>query len=1040
MSLPGAFKQEDLVFEIDTLPDLQFRVQNGFPVKLGDGTFGVVYEAFDPNDNTIYAVKLLYDNFATRPREFSSLDDTHYLKVCSSALTELPPDLQNNTQIKEALEKGSRGTAEIIARLQEVGVTNWKIVIDALQKHATSTAVQRFINEMEITKKIKRGLQRRGQPGNWVDGTVEIKGGTEKFHQSNAYKLLSSGGYFDSQRTQVSNFALVMDLYPFTLKDLLEKGPRRQLFRIKTGTLAEIFASAAPDELKRTAATIDELHKRVDAFPIDKLPGDDLTERSQVQQRLHNETESLFGYGLLSSMSIRDRVRTALPYLEGITKGLYNLHTVDPLEKGPLFHHDIKPANIFVKADPERRMSFDCALGDLGFVNPELVNVLQTQAPSHDELPLGSLHYRSPEQKEFFDIAMVEVRHKNNGITLMVHDPKFRGSFIEAGDIVVFSKDYSRKQWEILSIAPNNGNISVDIGASNTIAGNGDQTQVVFYKRQGHRTDLFGIGAILYDMITCGESPERFYESIRRFEYSEDPNQRGQPGSVADLLSKYSRVSTGRADDPSLLQIFEPFRHQSEGYYADREVVELILKCMLYKAKGTFYNDAKAPVEAAANLLLAIRSLMQMRNYNITLSDQYANPLVTLEVNERSPLEPNPFPSTILNLQRMSNPATRLAQGIYYFGRLIDALVFSSHAIDNNPSATNSVYLYELLPSRIHQVEANGRLAFTLSNPTYNTENDLIVELEADRVVKLNRDPTDPYIPDHLTFMRRDLQLFYLDHSSGPSGTALTLMYQYLDHSTFGDQMATGDKIVLTLPTGRRFLGTIIEVKKPQLTLRATFAHLTSGVNDLDLGRQRSGELLKATEKDNVAAAYYAQLHPARYYLEMLALHMHQFFFAYSPFTNETRDKIDLRLLREAKPEHLKIAKVSPQRTFLASRPKAPILESIHRQLARMYLRLALYDSPDSYFQGYSESVSNSWRKVIELVAGDADNLRAEIGEALVGDRQAFRFNPPIDLPLKPDVNAEIQAVNNPKNANSGQNSIEPLIDLRKLMRDLLVK
>ena len=47
----------------------------------------------------------------------------------------------------------------------------------------------------------------------------------------------------------------------------------------------------------------------------------------------------------------------------------------------------------------------------------------------------------------------------------------------------------------------------------------GEQTQVVFLKRQEYRTDLFGVGAIAFDLISCGRSSERFYESIRRFEF-----------------------------------------------------------------------------------------------------------------------------------------------------------------------------------------------------------------------------------------------------------------------------------------------------------------------------------------------------------------------------------------------------------------------------------------------------------------------------------------------------------------------------------------
>jgi hypothetical protein len=77
-----------------------------------------------------------------------------------------------------------------------------------------------------------------------------------------------------------------------------------------------------------------------------------------------------------------------------------------------------------------------------------------------------------------------------------------------------------------------------------------EQTQVIFLKRQEYRTDLFGVGAIAFDLISCGKSSERFYESIRRFEF--DGNVLG---SVEATIGKYRRVKDGLADEPELVHI-----------------------------------------------------------------------------------------------------------------------------------------------------------------------------------------------------------------------------------------------------------------------------------------------------------------------------------------------------------------------------------------------------------------------------------------------------------------------------------------------------
>ena len=135
----------------------------------------------------------------------------------------------------------------------------------------------------------------------------------------------------------------------------------------------------------------------------------------------------------------------------------------------------------------------------------------------------------------------------------------------------------------------------VQIAARSDQIKDGEQTQVIFLKRQEYRTDLFGVGAIAFDLISCGRSSERFYESIRRFEF--DGNGRG---SVESTIGKYRRVKDGLADEPELIHIFEPFRRGSD--YAPEAFVEFILRCMLYKAEKTFYAPLRGEAaDAGAN-------------------------------------------------------------------------------------------------------------------------------------------------------------------------------------------------------------------------------------------------------------------------------------------------------------------------------------------------------------------------------------------------------------------------------------------------------
>ena len=171
-------------------------------------------------------------------------------------------------------------------------------------------------------------------------------------------------------------------------------------------------------------------------------------------------------------------------------------------------------------------------------------------------------------------MANVEV-HVDGGRCLDVRDPSSPGA-CEKGDGVPLQSRQATICHIIQDIIPSTPTTPtrVHIAAALDQTRDREQTQVIFLKRQEYRTDLFGVGAIAFDLISCGKSSERFYESIRRFEF--DGNVRG---SVEATIGKYRRVKDGLADEPELVHIFEPFRQGSD--YAPETCVELILRCML---------------------------------------------------------------------------------------------------------------------------------------------------------------------------------------------------------------------------------------------------------------------------------------------------------------------------------------------------------------------------------------------------------------------------------------------------------------------------
>ena len=551
--------------------------------KLGDGTFGVVYVVHSDLRVNDFAVKLLYDNDSTTPRPLSRLPAEAVKAITDRVLEEEHwPEERASTLLNIVMTKYQIPDSLALA-LSTANLPGWESILQKVRKRANSTAVERFNRESRVSG-IIRADQLSRSTSTQVSGTVDIIGSTQRFQSYPAYEQLRHE--FADMGVSVSDYALVMDKYEFSMKDLLERGPG-EAYWIKPSILEDVFSKdSIPDSLTGVFNTREDL---------DRLASEQPALDDAQQQRLREAIDAPpVGYELLKRMTFEDRIRTALPFLRDIVVGLSRLHRVTYANGGPLFHLDIKPANIYVKRDDTKGIV--CSLGDLGFLPPE-PQLDRTMDISVDDLPLGTLHYRSPEQKEHFDVANVEVHVDGGEVFLDVRDPKFNGSFVEKGDSVLFSRDKRRIRHIIQDIIPSTPTTPtrVHIAAAPDQTRDREQTQVIFLKRQEYRTDLFGVGAIAFDLISCGKSSERFYESIRRFEF--DGNVRG---SVEATIGKYRRVKDGLADEPELVHIFEPFRQGSD--YAPETCVELILRCMLYKADKTFYAPYRDQVPTSEQI------------------------------------------------------------------------------------------------------------------------------------------------------------------------------------------------------------------------------------------------------------------------------------------------------------------------------------------------------------------------------------------------------------------------------------------------------
>lgn len=298
------------------------------------------------------------------------------------------------------------------------------------------------------------------------------------------------------------------------------------------------------------------------------------------------------GYTRLAHAMMEERERSAIPVLEQVAIGLQTLHAAS------FRHRDLKPANIYYKR-AANKVQF--RLGDLGFLDPKddparAGSVVVTQA-----INIGTKHYRSIEQIDFSDTAECEVKvgQSSKEAVLVTRDPKFLETNIEVGDLAFFAKSNSRRHVKIKSVEKDSEKREVimnvvlsqppgidqkGIHEPNVLI-NDRNTQVSFLKNPTAKTDLFGMAAILYDILSVGDSPERFYELLRRFD--------SDGFSIEEsIVRQYATWQAGIIDDADVSAIFSRLNDgEGRSGTVNPQVIRFLLKCMMSNSSDSYYRE-----------------------------------------------------------------------------------------------------------------------------------------------------------------------------------------------------------------------------------------------------------------------------------------------------------------------------------------------------------------------------------------------------------------------------------------------------------------
>lgn len=459
-----------------------------------------------------------------------------------------------------------------------------------------------------------------------------------------------SAKIFADDEVSFSRYAYVMERYEDTLKQLME------------GRLAEDKAAAQP---------VDEAHE--------------LTGAGSVSSRK--------AYASLIGASRLHRALEALRVGIDLSKGLCILYA------SRYRHQDIKPANIFcsgVGEDSQYR------LGDLGFLEPTPASGAHTTIRTDEYQGMGSIHYRSPEQRDAQDEAECLVNWENaNRATLLTADPKFAGTRIEKGDFCFFAKDGEKIRYLIHdAVRTSEGLKQLTIGRPDDRQVRSDRhppsrhNLVKFVKRSTSRTDLFGLGAVMFDIVSAGRSPERFYDELVGFDRSI---------SLSDeLISFYNAWRQGGTADPAISSVFDALHPESN---ADDHLPEILVytitRLMASSPSDSFHSEYdfassdSSAVSAAVSWFRVTRALEQAKQQledlltppELRASYCLGGPNVTQEPIELEGPDAGARPTTLRGLLKEiveeDSAYVRWVRGAKLIGSAVE-LVNERHEVDGS--------------------------------------------------------------------------------------------------------------------------------------------------------------------------------------------------------------------------------------------------------------------------------------------------------------------------------------------------------------------
>lgn len=803
-----------------------------------------------------------------------------------------------------------------------------------------------FQEELGYMRHIRKIVDKEGIDQAKIKGVVTPRHGTDCFDTSEAAIELFMGEGKLAGKTKISSYALVMDLYEGTLKDLLE------------------------------------------------------AKRNQ---------EEFTGYEILRQLSPNERLELILPFISSVIEGLRTLNF------GKFAHLDLKPANIFYKRNGNQ---FEMVVGDMGYLKIDKkedrqLTVIEPLDDTSRRRLLGTRHYRSPEQKDSYDICDAEVwKAEKQSVFVKITDPKFEDSVMEAGDFIYFSKMSDNVRFLIKDIkagSDSTGKYWV-VSTEESIDETGripvidhEVTQVVMLKKQQIRTDLFGVGAIAFDLLTAGNSPEFFYERIRAFDSADTKTGK----NISQIIEMYQKVSSFNSNDPIARHVFSIFSHKDE--FPRVEIVRFILRCMLFKSPGTYFYDF---TEQNIEPHLFFDHLKN--DFDRTFPNEnmkwFRNNLIEHQLKASgTKIEPEQLVYILESVQNMGQEQSRerLLLGYKYLREIF-------RCIEGQVFKQPKNFFLEYYPTNVTKIRQQESDKFLFNLRCDNTAFETIEQyhnalLTGDIQLKLYTDKDDFFVPNYIVHLRKPIHLeeiidqyndFSANETAGSMGANNSPGYRQWEKSNFRysftsksyayDRVKVGDWVLAYRNDEPADLYRIIYADKQRLTLKHT--------KSTRKGEPAQAAISPGEYESAIKFVYFKDIDRLAYYLHLLGMYVHQFFFFEKGDSNSDIlsfvDFVNIQIFRDHENKgnfHIRTddENILRESIFKGTKsknlaPKEFDILNIYVALTRLYARFTFHDMEGTFYRDLSgfeseEAKRVEYQKIFAAIYREFDNIRNRI-------------------------------------------------------------